>query len=164
MLELNLTLDAFSVYVVIVDIILLLGYAAYLYRKKKRLTQVAEKISQFVKGYFANSGITVNTDCLPAKNSRGFILLVESRPLKSFRYSNLLEASLIGHIEQVAGYQVEHIFWRFPVRGSEPSSAADGVNKKFVEDQYLLDGQNEFRRSEEYKVEELSLDDFNRQP
>jgi hypothetical protein len=84
MLELNLTLDVFSVYVVLVDILLLLAYLAYLYAKKKRLAQVAEKISQFLKGYFANSGITVDTDCMPTQNNNGFVLLIEPVYIKAF--------------------------------------------------------------------------------
>lgn len=163
MLELNLTLDAFSVYVVLVDIVLLLGYIFYLYRKKKRLAQAAEKISQFVKGYFANSGITVDTGCMPSKNSRGFILLIESSPLKSFRYSNLVEVSLIGHIEQVTGHQVEEIFWRFPIRAAAGIQQPEGSDKPHAEDQYLRRAQIEFSKKEDYRVEELSLDDFNRQ-
>lgn len=163
MLELNLTLDAFSVYVVLVDIVLLLGYAFYLYRKKKRLAQVADRISQFVKGYFLNSGIVVDTDCLPSKNRKGFILLIESSPLKSFRYSNLVEASLIGHIEQVTGNQVEQIYWRFPIKGAESDPRAAGNDESNTEDQYLRDANSEFRSRGDYKVEELSLDDFNRQ-
>jgi len=163
LLELNLTLDAFSVYVVVVDILLLLGYTGYLYIKKKRLAQVADRISQFVKGYFANSGITVDSECLPSRNIKGFILLIESSPLKSFRYSNLVEASLIGHIEQVTGHHVEQIFWRFPIRVAESDQPTAGNIKSNADDQYLRDAQSEVRSREDYKVEELSLDDFNRQ-
>jgi len=48
-----------------------------------------------------------------------FVTLIESQPLKRFRYSNVLENNLIAHIYQKTGNTVEKIFWRFP-RGHAP--------------------------------------------
>jgi hypothetical protein len=56
----------------------------------------------------------------------------------------------------VTGYQVEQIFWRFPIRVIEGIQQAGASDENNDEDQYARDATIEFMKREDYKVEELS--------
>ena len=160
MFTLNLTLDAFSVYVVVADIIALILYVLYLHYKKKRLDKAAEKISQFVKGYFMNTGTEVKVNCIKLDNHVSFVVFIESSPLKSFRYSNLLETSLIAHIEQVTGHSVEKIYWRFPLPLREYDAPVQPEVTPHNNDAYFSDVQEQSHAKVDYNVSEVSWEEF----
>jgi hypothetical protein len=94
-----------------------IGAAAYVHtaqRKQRKADADANRIAAAVTEYFARSGAQVAAQCHPVAGR--FLVLVESEPLKRFRYSHIVEASLIGHIEKALGRQVDQVFWRFPTR------------------------------------------------
>jgi hypothetical protein len=160
MFTLNLTLDAFSVYVVVADVIALILYVLYLRHKKRRLDKAAEKISQFVKGYFMNTGTEVKVNCIKLDSHISFVVFIESSPLKSFRYSNLLETSLISHIEQVTGHSVEKIYWRFPIQLRDYEAPVQAEVSTENNDAYFSDVQEQAKTNVDYNVSEVSWEEF----
>ena len=86
-------------------------------------------------------------------------MLIESEPLKRFRYSNILENNLINHVHKVTGNTVEKIYWRFPVQISqqtilpyETSSASD--------DDYFSQEPDKIKPQSGYGVAEISWEEF----
>jgi len=160
MFTLNLTLDAFSVYIVVADVIALLLYVLYLRQKKRRLDKAAERISQFVKGYFMNTDTEVKVNCVRLDSHISFIVFIESNPLKSFRYSNLLETSLISHIEQVTGHSVEKIYWRFPIQLRDYEAPVQAEVSAENNDAYFSDVAEQAKAKTDYNVSEVPWEEF----
>ena len=89
------------------------------------------------------------------------LVLVESEPLKRFRYSHIVEATLISHVDKALGLKVDRVFWRFPlpVGASSPQDTAD-IKPTQREDDYLAEGIREAKTSPEYHVSEDSWEQF----
>lgn len=162
MLTLTISLDSLSTYIVAVDVLCLLSYILYRFHKKRRLERTINNITEFVTGYFMNTGVEVEVTCCKLEDSKHFVVMIESEPLKRFRYSNILESNLIAHIRKMAGSVVEKIYWRFPVSINKIISSNKIVNntEKSLQEQddlYFL----EMHTEDEYKVSEVSWDEFN---
>lgn len=143
-------------------LLIAIGAAAYVHtaqRKQRKADADANRIAAAVTEYFARSGAQVAAQCHPVAGR--LLVLVESEPLKRFRYSHIVEASLIGHIEKALGRQVDRVFWRFPLPVGA-SSAQDTVDIKPVsrEDEYVIQGIREAKANPGYHVAEDSWDQF----
>ncbi len=160
MFTFSLTLDAFSVYVVAVDVVILLAYVLYLIGKRRRLERDMARINQFVAGYFANTGAEVRVSSTRPSAGGNFVVLLESPPLKRFRYSNFLESNLLAHIRQETGCRVDKVYWRFPIQLHKYEMAVpeDGVPAQ--DDLFLAGGLAGARGLDDYKVAELGWEEF----
>lgn len=138
------------------------GAAAYVHtahRQQRKAEADANRIATAVTEYFARSGAQVAAQCQPVQGR--FLVLVESEPLKRFRYSHIVEAALIGHVEKALGLQVDRVFWRFPLPIGA-TSAQDTADIKPVprEDDYVAQGIREAKANPGYHVAEDSWDQF----
>jgi hypothetical protein len=138
------------------------GAAAYVHtaqRKQRKAEADANRIATAVTEYFARSGAQVAAQCQPVQGR--FLVLVESEPLKRFRYSHIVEAALIGHVEKALGLQVDRVFWRFPLPIGA-TTAQDTADIKPVprEDDYVAQGIREAKANPGYHVAEDSWDQF----
>lgn len=136
--------------------------SAYTYaaqRKRRKIAANAHRIALAVKEYFAKSGAEIGAQCHPLRGR--FLVLVESEPLKRFRYSHIVEASLIGYVEKTLGLQVDRVFWRFPlpVGGVSPQDTAD-LKPSPREDEYVVQGIRQAITNPDYHVAEDSWDQF----
>jgi hypothetical protein len=166
MLTFTITLDSLAFYIVVFDIVALLTYVLWIFHRNRKEQRAIKTISDFIVQYFSNSGTAVSVTIAPSKN-KNFIAMVESEPLKRFRYSNIIESNLISHILKLTGYVVEKIYWRFPVM-----LAKDTVVTLEGDEQQQLQQQSERERDLyfeepgiaqshfEYKVAEVSWDQF----
>jgi hypothetical protein len=116
MFTLTLSLDSLSLYIVAADVIILFSYILFIFNQKRNLEKSIKKITDFVTEYFLNTGVEVLVTCFPLPQSKHFVALIESAPLKRFRFSNVLESNLIAHIHNTSSNVVEKIYWRFPVQ------------------------------------------------
>ena len=164
MFVLTLTLDSLSVYIVAADIVILLSYVLYLIRKKRELQKATQKITEFITDYFTHTGADVRVSCYQIEGLRRFVTLIESQPLKRFRYSNVLENNLIAHIFQKTGNTVEKIYWRFPVVMHKDAIMEEAKPEVENEDAYFLDVDSASTESATYKVSEASWDEFKSSP
>ncbi len=160
MFTLTLTLDSLSMYIVAADIVILLSYVLYLFHKKRELEKATQHITEFITDYFTHTGAEVRVSCYQLEGMRRFVTLIESQPLKRFRYSNVLENNLIAHIYQKTGNTVEKIFWRFPVVMHQESMVDDEKSGLESDDAYFLDVPSTNFGSPTYKVSEASWDEF----
>lgn len=162
MITLTISLNSMSFYLVIIDVLAILFYTLYIFHKKRILEKNVNAITQFVQDYFMSSGTEVEVKCFQVPGHKRFITLIQSEPMKRFRYSNVLESSLIGHIHRMTGNTVEKIYWRFPIHNAinlmdtdenrDTDSASD--------DSYLTDPYLKEKQLQEYKVSEATWDEF----
>jgi len=89
------------------------------------LEKSINSISKFITQYFMRTGAEVQATCFKLEGNKRFVTLIESEPLKRFRYSNVLESNLIAHISKITGNVVVKIYWRFPVQLHKGSISAD---------------------------------------
>jgi len=161
MLTFTITLDSLAFYIVVFDIVALLSYVLWIFQRNRTKERAVKTISDFIVQYFSNSGTRVEVTIVPSKN-KNFIAMVESEPLKRFRYSNIIESNLISHILKLTGYVVEKIYWRFPVMLAKDTVVAlEGDEPD--QDSYFQEpaiAQSHF----EYKVAEVTWDQFENAP
>ncbi len=160
MITLTLTLDSLATYIVVVDVLILLFYILYLFHKKRALEKSIQNITQFITDYFTHTGAEVRVTCFKVEGNRRFVTLIESQPLKRFRYSNVLENNLITHIYQKTGNTVEKIYWRFPVEIHKDAIIVETRRDLAGDDSYFVDMQPGEDESATYKVSEASWDEF----
>lgn len=138
------------------------AYAQAMQRKQRKLLNDAERIAAAAAEYFARSGAQVGAQCQPVHGR--FLVLIESEPLKRFRYSHIVEASLISHVEKTLGLQIDRVFWRFPlpIGASTAQDTADikPAVREDGEDDYVAQGLREAKSSADYHVAEDSWDQF----
>ncbi|MEO8417464.1 MAG: hypothetical protein ABI475_01920 [Methylophilaceae bacterium] len=160
MFTLTISLDSLAVYIVVADIVILLTYILYIFHKKRRLNKSIENITEFITEYFRNSGAEVQVACYKVEGNNHFVIFIESQPLKRFRYSNILESNLISHIFKITGNVVEKVYWRFPVPlHNDAMTTLDGDNLS-SDDLYIVEGHALAKAQAEYKVSEVSWDEF----
>lgn len=128
-------------------------------RKQRKSADDARRIAHAVTEYFTRSSAEVSAKCLPLQGR--FLVLVESEPLKRFRYSHIVEASLIGHIEKTLGLRIDRIYWRFPLPlGTATAQDTADFRTGKPEDEYVAEGIREARTNPEYHVAEDSWEQF----
>lgn len=160
MFTLTLTLDSVSMYIVAADVVILLSYVLYLFHKKRELEKATQLITEFITDYFTHTGAEVRVSCYQLEGMKRFVTLIESQPLKRFRYSNVLENNLIAHIYQKTGNTVEKIFWRFPVIMHQDAVVDEPKSGLESDDTYFLDVPSSNALNPSYKVSEASWDEF----
>ena len=160
MITLTLTLDSLATYIVAIDIIVLLIYILYIFHKNRVLEKSIKNITDFITEYFTHTGADVRVTCFKLDGYKRFVTLIESQPLKRFRYSNVLENNLISHIYQKTGNTVEKIYWRFPVEIHKDQIIAEARKEAISDDSYFVDIQATADASSTYKVSEASWDEF----
>lgn len=114
MLTFSVTLNLVALYIVVFDILAILVYVLYRYRKHRKLAAAVSKISEFIRNYFSDAGIDVRLSCRETERRGAYVVCIETEPLKRFRHSSVLENDLIRHVYKATGLEVERIFWRFP--------------------------------------------------
>lgn len=160
MFTMTISLDALSMYIVAADIIVLFSYILYILHKRRKLEGAIRDITDFITEYFMNTGAEVQVTCCKLDGSRRFVVMIESEPLKRFRYSNVLELNLIAHVHKVTGSIVDKIYWRFPVPIQKGAMIAEGQASQVVEDVYFSDVRAIAGTDEEYRVSEVSWDEY----
>jgi hypothetical protein len=160
MITLTLTLDSLATYIVAIDIIVLLIYILYIFHKNRELEKSIKNITDFITEYFTHTGADVRVTCFKLDGYKRFVTLIESQPLKRFRYSNVLENNLISHIFQKTGNTVEKIYWRFPVEVHREEIVAEASGEAISDDSYFVDIHAATDAGSTYKVSEASWDEF----
>ncbi len=167
MFTLTLSLDSLSVYIVAFDVLVLLSYVLYIFNKKRLIDNSVKKISEFITDYFMSSGAEVRVTCVKVDGDKRFVVMIESKPSKRFRYSNVLESNLISHAYKITGNTIEKIYWRFPIDAlktelaeSPREESADASTNETEADLYFVDAHERAKSQAEYKVSEVTWDEF----
>jgi hypothetical protein len=159
MFTLTISLDSLALYIVAADVLILLSYVLYIFHNKRRLEKSIRDITDFITDYFLNTGADVHVRCFKIDGNRRYVTLIESQPLKRFRYSNVLESNLIGHVFKVTGNIIEKIYWRFPVQLNQNTMAAE-EHANPEDDLYFSEVHKLTESKAEYNVNEVSWDEY----
>lgn len=150
LMTVNLTFNVPLLAVVVGVVLTLLAYAGVLRYRRHRLERRLRDLGARVIEYFRQYQLEVTAQCFALFGGRRFVVVVESPPIKRFRYSHIIESSLIQHLQKTAGAEVDKIYWRFPL-------AWQGG----PDDPYFTEGQNLFEKAQgEYRVEEASWESY----
>lgn len=166
MFTLTISLDSTALHIVALDMLVLFSYILYLNHKKRKIAKSVQHITDFITEYFMHTGAEVQVTCFKLESDKHFVTLIQSKPLKRFRFSNILESNLIAHIYEKTGNVVEKIYWRFPVeiRDEAIVTEAHNTGSAIVEsdDMYFVDVQAvaEANGNGAYKVSEATWDEF----
>ena len=103
MFTLTFSLDSVALYALSANLLALCTFVLVVYAAKKKRALAQTKIIDFVTEYFLNTGVEVLVSCSQDPISKQTHVQIESAPLKRFRFSNILESNLIGHIARITG-------------------------------------------------------------
>jgi hypothetical protein len=159
----TVVLDLALLYLVGTNVLAILVYVLVLKRRARRLANDIRSISSVIADYFRADGIEVRVDCVASPNGKGFIAFIESEPMKRFRYSYIVEATLHIHVHRMCGLELERIFWRFPIQGNlqKAEEAVREMEKHDDErDDYIREGLEYLKKKEGYDIREGSWEEF----
>ena len=139
MFTLTFSLDSVALYALSANLFALCTFALVVYAAKKKRALAQAKIIDFVTEYFLNTGVEVLVSCSQDPISKQTLVQIESAPLKRFRFSNILESNLIGHIARITGEKVDKIYWRFPVPPQNDAMFTEKSSPLAEDDPYLFE-------------------------
>src|SRR6185312_7326408 len=129
-------------------------------RSQKRQIGV---VTDAIIDYFRKSGVGVAVGCTSMAHNR-FTVLIESEPMKRFRLSHIIEATLRDHVKKACGLEVDKIYWRFPIKHPHPAEETakdkEGKPKEAHADEYINEGLVNYRHLPKVEAEELSWENF----
>ncbi|MEN3291971.1 MAG: hypothetical protein V7642_1224 [Burkholderiales bacterium] len=152
-------LDAISLILVLLVFANVAGIGTYALAKRFRAwrrKKNAAVIAQAIAGYFSRSGVGVSVECTRVPRSQGFIATIESEPMKRFRLSHIIESTLREHVRKTCGFEVEKVYWRFPIKDAAQDGAAPPPNP----DEYINEGLEHYRHIPKTEVTELPWEHF----
>lgn len=160
MFTLTISLNSLALYIVAADVLILFSYILYIFHRKRQLNKARDAITDFIAGYFNGSGAETRVTCFKLDDNNHFVTLIESEPLKRFRYSIILENNLISHIFKTTGIVVEKIYWRFPIKPSPKIIATLDGDNLADDDAYFSDVHAWAKGQGEYQVSEVPWDQY----
>jgi hypothetical protein len=99
-------------------------------RRPERTRGEARMITATIIDYFHRSGVDVSVGCITLDGSRRYTAFIESEPMKRFRLSHIVEATLSEYVKQTCKLDLEKIYWRFPIKEETLHSAGNGELQK----------------------------------
>lgn len=150
-------------YLVALNVLALLGYVLVLKHRARRREQRSTAISTVISDYFRTDGVEVHVHCVGSPSGKGYLALIESAPMKRFRFSHIIEASLRIHVKRMCGEDLERIFWRFPIQGKDQTAEAVGdehENPDTKHDECIREGLEYLKKRGGYDIREGSWEEF----
>jgi hypothetical protein len=162
-MTLTLTFDLALLYLVAANVIAILVYVLLLKQRARRLARNITAITTLISDYFRADGVEVGVNCVTNPGGKGFIAFIESEPMKRFRYSHVIEASLRSHVKRMCGEELERIFWRFPIprkdhAAEEAAGEKEGTDTR--QDEYFREGLEYLKKRGVYDIREGSWEEF----
>ncbi|MGA7178444.1 MAG: hypothetical protein WBX11_02495 [Thiobacillaceae bacterium] len=105
-------------FVLLIASVITLGifsYVGMLKLRAHRLDQVRDPIVGVVAAYFAKTSVAVKSEAIPLPTLNHFIIIVDTEPIKRFRYSHIVEMVLIEKVKEATSKTVDRGYWRFPL-------------------------------------------------
>lgn len=150
---------------VAVNVVGVVAYALAVKLKASRKVRNIVAIRATILEYFRRSGVEVAVDCVELAQGH-YIAIVESEPMKRFRLSHIIEMTLREHVHRNCGFELDKIYWRFPVKQAQ-AGAAEGVpadddqpKHDSHSDDYINEGLEHYRHIPKPEVEELPWEQF----
>lgn len=151
----NVTFNVPLLAVFIGIVVALLIYTGILRYRRRWLEHREKALAQLIINYFREHGQEVAARCFAILGGQRFVAVVESPPVKRFRYSHIVESSLIQHMLKTADVEIDKVYWRFPLAWENSSGRARDEDPYIAEGQVLLE-----KTLRNYKVEEDSWESY----
>src|SRR5207302_1504855 len=88
-------------------------------------------------------------------------VFIESQPMKRFRLSHIIEATVRDHVKKTCGLEVEKIYWRFPIMQATPDAEKDKSHEgKQEKDEYINEGLVNYRHLPKMEATETAWETF----
>jgi hypothetical protein len=136
-------------YFSISNVVAILLYVLILKHRARRREQNTKKIKNAIATYFGVTGVKVAVRCINLPDSKNFTVFIESEPMKRFRMSHLVEATLRDHVRTVCDLELDRIYWRFIVK-EEMAEAGD---------EYMMESLRSMAKSK-YELTDTSIESF----
>ena len=142
-------------------------YVGMLKLRAHRLDHVKERIAGLVAAYFAKTSVVVKSEAIELPTLDHFIIIVDTEPIKRFRYSHIVEMVLIEKVKEATSKTVDRVYWRFPlpihdeeiVKAIETNTSLGSHAPRMI-DAYLAHGVGLLRAPEGLEVHEDSWAHF----
>jgi hypothetical protein len=149
MITATVTFEPTILYFVVFNIVAILVYVLIVKHKARQQERNVIAITKAVVAYFRSTGVNVSVRCISLLANRNFVALIESEPMKRFRLSHLVEATLRDHVRSACGLELDRIYWRFLVK----EKMAEG------DDEYMRESLRAMVKSK-YKLSDSSIEMF----
>jgi hypothetical protein len=136
-------------YFSIFNVVAILVYVLILKQRARRREQNTRKIRKVIATYFGVTGVKVAARCINLPDSKNFTVFIESEPMKRFRMSHLVEATLRDHVRTACDLELDRIYWRFIVK----EEMVEG------DDEYMRESLQSMVKSK-YEIADSSLEMF----
>jgi hypothetical protein len=148
--------------------ILLFGAAGFLavlafvllakYRARREKQDIAA-VSLTIVEYFRRSGVEVAVGSVSLQSAKRFTAFIESEPMKRFRLSHIIEATLREHVQRTCGLELEKVYWRFPIKEATRNTSKESKPGEETDD-YINEGLVHYKHLPKVEVTELSWENF----
>jgi hypothetical protein len=149
MITATISFEPTLLYFVIANVIAILVYVLYIKHRARQQKRYVSAITSAIAGYFRSTGVDVSVKCISLLSDKNFIAFIESEPMKRFRLSHLVEATLRDHVRASCGLELDRIYWRFLVK----EKMAEG------DDDYMRESLRAMVKSK-YELSDSSLEMF----
>lgn len=136
-------------YFSIFNVVAILVYVLMQKRRSRRREQNAKKIKETIATYFGVTGVKVAVRCIQLPDSKNFTVFIESEPMKRFRMSHLVEATLRDHVRAACELELDRIYWRFVVKEDMAEAG----------DEYMLESLGSMAKTK-YELTDDSIEAF----
>ncbi len=146
--------------------VVIAGIAVYAFgqmKKARRAQHDVAAINGAIIDYFRKTGVQVSADCASLRKDRHYTAFVESEPMKRFRLSHIIEATLRDHVRNACGLELDKIYWRFPIKtGAAPDAneTAEPGLAAHKSDDYISEGLENYRHIPKMEATEIDWEHF----
>lgn len=168
MLTINIAFNIPALLIVAAVVLYLLIHFVLKRRREREQARIDQLITGVISDYFKKTDLDVSATCYHLPGNKGLVALIESEPLKRFRYSHIIELFLQKQILKVSGKEVGKIYWRFPLPKKFEESTLQPLQEKVTGDLYLEQSYLEAETLTQipaevsYEVGETSWENFER--
>lgn len=116
MITATVTFELTILYFVAANVIGILAYVLYVKYQSRRHVRHTRLITKAILAYLRITEVKVSVQCISPEVNKNFIAFIESEPMKRFRLSHLVEATLRDHVRATCGLELDRVYWRFIVK------------------------------------------------
>ncbi|HCY61466.1 MAG TPA: hypothetical protein DHV59_01215 [Oxalobacteraceae bacterium] len=145
-----------------INLLVIAGAIAIVQIRARRQQRQVAQLNAAIRDYFRRSGVEVNVACARLGKDQSLTAFVESEPMKRFRLSHIIEATLREQVAKNCGIHLDKIYWRFPLKEIASSEAASQKQPAAKEDadSYINEGLVYYRDLPKGDVQEVSWEKF----
>jgi hypothetical protein len=163
MLMQTASIELIAIFIGAVILLAIISYALILKRKATQEKKNIDAVSYAIVDYFRKSGVGVGVGSIMLPGTGRFTAFIESEPMKRFRLSHIVEATLREHVHRTCGLELDKVYWRFPIKEAAHNTAETANDQKKEGDEmddYINEGLMHYKHLPKVEVTELPWETF----